>query len=60
MKQQILQLLRVSNMTAGEMRRILKCRHEALYADLLSLEASGAVQVWAKAKPADNLWCVAA
>lgn len=60
MKHEILKLLSVANMTAGELRKILKCRHEALYADLVNLEASGKVLVWAKAKPTDNLWCIAA
>ena len=59
MKHQILKLLSVANMTAAELRRILKCRHETLYQALVSLEAAGKVTVWAKDKPAFTLWCKA-
>jgi DNA-binding HxlR family transcriptional regulator len=59
MKAQILQLLGVANMTAGELRMVLKCRHETLYQTLVSMEASGLVTVWAKDRPAQTLWCKA-
>jgi DNA-binding PadR family transcriptional regulator len=59
MRDQILNLLSAANMTAAELRRSLKCRHETIYQALVSMEASGLVTVWAKDKPAQTLWCKA-
>lgn len=57
MSEQIMSLLSKANMTAGELRMLLKCRHETLYQILVRLEAAGLVTVWAKSRPHDTLWC---
>jgi DNA-binding transcriptional ArsR family regulator len=59
MSEQILEMLERGDMTAIEIRQVLKVRHETVYMALVRLEAAGQVTVWSKDRPRQVLWCKA-
>jgi DNA-binding transcriptional ArsR family regulator len=59
MSDQILEILERGDMTAIEIRRVLKVRHETVYMALVRLEAAGQVTMWSKDRPRHVLWCKA-
>jgi DNA-binding transcriptional ArsR family regulator len=59
MNESILSLLQLGDMTALQIRRALKVRHETVYMALVRLEAAGQVALWSKDRPRQVLWCKA-